>query len=133
MLLKKKLCNILLALDQAKIYWDVDQTFLNDPYHDAGLFVRRFKENWKHYKSNPFEWIVDDFSQSKNIQVIGTPKTIGQAKLAGSIIENIINENPTSSLDKVAIVLGEENLLMPVLYSLPSSVGSFEYYNGIFG
>lgn len=43
----------LVISDQAKIYWDVDKTFLNDPYHDAGLFVRRFKESWKHYKSNP--------------------------------------------------------------------------------
>lgn len=130
---EEKIVQHLLALDQAKIYWDVDQTFLNDPYHDAGLFVRRFKENWKHYKTNIFEWIVDDFSQSKNIQVIGTPKTIGQAKLTGSIIENIINENHVTSLDKVAIVLGEENLLMPVLYSLPSSVGSLNITMGYSG
>jgi hypothetical protein len=130
---EEKIVQHLLALDQAKIYWDVDQTFLNDPYHDAGLFVRRFKENWKHYKANPFEWIVDDFSQSKNIQVIGTPKTIGQAKLAGSIIENIITENEISSLDKVAIVLGEENLLMPVLYALPSSVGALNITMGYSG
>lgn len=127
---EEKIVQHLLALDQAKIYWDVDQTFLNDSYHDAGLFVRRFKESWKHYKTNHFEWIVDDFSQSKNIQIIGTPKTIGQAKLAGNIIENIINENPETSLDKVAIVLGEENLLMPVLYSLPSSVGALNITMG---
>jgi len=130
---EEKIVQHLLALDQAKIYWDADQTFLNDPYHDAGLFLRRFKESWKHYKSNIFEWIVDDFSQSKNIQVIGTPKTIGQAKLAGSIIEGIINENPTTSLDKVAIVLGEENLLMPVLYALPSSVGALNITMGYSG
>ncbi|MRX39507.1 PD-(D/E)XK nuclease family protein [Flavobacterium sp. LC2016-23] len=130
---EEKIVQHLLALDQAKIYWDVDQTFLNDPYHDAGLFVRRFKENWKHYKSNPFEWIVDDFSQSKNIQVIGTPKTIGQAKLAGSIIEKIVAENPLTSLDKVAIVLGEENLLIPVLYALPSSVGALNITMGYSG
>ncbi|MDR7372696.1 PD-(D/E)XK nuclease family protein [Flavobacterium aquidurense] len=127
---EEKIVQHLLSLDQAKIYWDADQTFLNDPYHDAGLFVRRFKENWKHYKTNPFQWIVDDFSQSKNIQVIGTPKTIGQAKLTGSIIENIIKENEISSLDKVAIVLGEENLLMPVLYALPSSVGALNITMG---
>jgi hypothetical protein len=127
---EEKIVQHLLALDQAKIYWDVDSTFLNDPYHDAGLFVRRFKESWKHYKSNTFDWIVDDFSQSKNIQVIGTPKTIGQAKLTGSIIEKIIEENPSTSLDKVAIVLGEENLLMPVLYALPSSVGALNITMG---
>ncbi|KFF04829.1 PD-(D/E)XK nuclease family protein [Flavobacterium reichenbachii] len=130
---EEKIVQHLLALDQAKIYWDVDQAFLNDPYHDAGLFVRRFKESWKHYKSNPFEWIVDDFSQHKNIHVIGTPKTIGQAKIAGSIIENIINENPLVSLDKVAVVLGEENLLVPVLYSLPSTVGALNITMGYSG
>jgi hypothetical protein len=72
------------------------------------LFVRRFK-SWKQYKSNPFEWIVDDFSQTKHSSYWYS-KTIGQAKIAGGIIENIINENPTTTLDKVAIVLGEENL-----------------------
>ena len=127
---EERIIQHLIASDQAKIYWDVDQTFLNDPYHDGGLFVRRFKESWKHYKSNPFEWIVDDFSQSKNIQVIGTPKTIGQAKIAGSIIENIINANPNATLDKVAVVLGEENLLVPLLYSLPSSVGALNITMG---
>ncbi len=130
---EEKIVQHLLALDQAKIYWDADQAFLNDPYHDAGLFLRRFKESWKHYRSNVFEWIVDDFSQSKNIQIIGTPKTIGQAKLAGSIIENLIDQNPDASLDKVAVVLGEENLLVPVLYSLPASVGALNITMGYSG
>jgi len=127
---EEKIIQHLIASDQAKIYWDADQAFLNDPYHDAGLFLRRFKESWKHYKSNPFEWIVDDFSGTKNIQVIGTPKTIGQAKIAGSIIEKINIENPNATLDKVAIVLGEENLLIPLLYSLPNSVGALNITMG---
>ena len=107
---EEKIIQHLISLDKAKIFWDADKTFLNDPYHDAGLFLRRFKESWKHYKTHPFEWIVDDFSQSKNIQIIGTPKSIGQAKISGSIIEEIIEQNPIATLDKVAIVLGEENL-----------------------
>jgi hypothetical protein len=52
------------------------------------------------------------------------------SKIAGGIIENIINENPTTTLDKVAIVLGEENLLVPLLYSLPSSVGALNITMG---
>ncbi|QZK91590.1 PD-(D/E)XK nuclease family protein [Flavobacterium sp. CHNK8] len=131
---EEKIIQHLIASEQAEIFWDVDQTFLNDPYHDAGLFVRRFKENWKHYKVNPFEWIVDDFSKTKNIHFIGTPKTIGQAKIAGSIIENVILESITSQaagkLDKVAVVLGDENLLVPLLYSLPSSVGALNITMG---
>ncbi|OCB77334.1 PD-(D/E)XK nuclease family protein [Flavobacterium crassostreae] len=127
---EEKIIQHLVAANQAKIYWDADQSFLNDPYHDAGLFLRRFKANWKHYKSNPFEWIVDDFSQTKNIHVIGTPKTIGQAKIAGNIIETMLSEHPEVSLDKVAIVLGEENVLVPLLYALPSSVGALNITMG---
>ena len=127
---EEKIIQHLITSNQAKIYWDVDQTFLNDPYHDAGLFVRRFKESWKHYKSNPFQWIVDDFSQTKNIQIIGTPKSIGQAKIAGSIVESSINSNPNKALDKVAIVLGEENLLVPLLYALPENVGALNITMG---
>jgi hypothetical protein len=127
---EEKIIQHLIASSQAKIFWDADQTFLNDPYHDAGLFLRRFKESWKNYKSNPFEWIVDEFSSVKNIHVIGTPKTIGQAKIAGSIIENNILKNPNASLDNVAIVLGEENLLIPLLYSLPNTVGALNITMG---
>ena len=127
---EEKIVQHLIASNQLEIYWDIDQTFLNDPYHDAGLFIRRFKESWKHYKSNPFEWIVDDFSQSKNIQIIGTPKSIGQAKIAGSIVEKMLIENTNATLDKVAIVLAEENLLTPVLYSLPSTVGALNVTMG---
>lgn len=124
---EEKIIKQLLLSDNTKIYWDVDIAFLNDPYHDAGLFVRKFKEKWKYYKSNPFEWIVDDFSKPKNIEIIGTPKTIGQAKIVGSIIEKLSLE---SDLNKVAIVLGDENLLIPLLYALPSTVGALNITMG---
>jgi hypothetical protein len=127
---EEKIIQKLLLTDNTKIYWDVDQTFLNDPYHDAGLFVRRFKEQWKYYKSHPFEWIVNDFSSEKNIEIIGTPKSIGQAKIVGNIIQKLRSNNEDSSLNKVAIVLGDENLLIPLLYSLPSSVGALNITMG---
>lgn len=130
---EEKIIQHLIASEQAEIYWDIDQVFLKDSFHDAGLFVRCFKENWEHYKNHPFEWIANNFSQAKKIQVIGTPKTIGQAKITGSIIEKIIQENHAESLDKVAVVLGEENLLVPLLYALPSSVGALNITMGYSG
>lgn len=128
---EEKIVQHLLATEKARIFWDADETFLNDPFHDAGLFLRRFKENWKHYKSHPFEWIVDDFKQHKNIQIIGTPKTIGQAKIAGKIVEEHAGKETT--LNKTAVVLGEENLLVPLLYSLPSSVTAMNITMGYSG
>ena len=117
---EEKIIQHLLALEQTKIYWDIDQTLLEDSFHDAGLFQRRFKSEWIYYKSHPYEWIVNDFTEAKNIQVIATSKSIGQAKIAGSIIAQ--HATTPEALQQVALVLGEENLLLPVLHSLPSTV-----------
>jgi len=116
---------------RGKVFWDIDKQFIEDPYHDAGLFLRRIKRNWNHYQRNPFEWIVDEFGNEKNIQVIQTPKSVGQAKIAGQIVEQLGEE--ASRLEKVAIVLGEENLLLPVLHSLPSTVSSLNITMGYSG
>ena len=37
----------LISAGQAEVYWDIDYVFLNDPYHDAGLFVRRYQREGK--------------------------------------------------------------------------------------
>ena len=119
----------LLSIEKATIYWDSEETFLKDTFHDAGLFLRRFRAEWSYYKSNPFEWIVNEYQQQKNIQIIGTPKSIGQAKIVGEIIQKQIELN-NQSLQKVAVVLGEESLLIPVLYSLPASIDALNITMG---
>jgi hypothetical protein len=125
---EEKIIQHLLSMQQAPVYWDIDYAFLSDPYHDAGLFVRRFRKEWKQYASHNFEWISEEFIKPKNIHIIGTPKTVGQAKIAGEIIERLQSEG--HSLDKTALVLGEENLLIPILYSLPANVGSLNITMG---
>lgn len=127
---EEKIVQHLLSLNSAKVYWDIDEVFLNDPQHDAGLFVRRFKATWSYYKTHPFEWIATNFAQQKNIQVIGTSKSIGQAKIIGDLIQKQVNNNQQQSLKNVAVVLGDENLLLPVLYSLPSSVDALNITMG---
>lgn len=125
---EEKIFQELLKNDSAKVFWDIDQSIINDPFHDAGLFARKIKNNWGYYKTHPFEWIVDEFNQEKNIQIISTPKSVGQAKIAGKIIEEISQKQ--SDLTNVAIVLSEENLLIPVLYSLPEQVKSLNITMG---
>ncbi|WP_395047368.1 PD-(D/E)XK nuclease family protein [Flavobacterium sp.] len=127
---EEKIVQQLINKGIASIYWDIDSIFLNDISHDAGLFMRRFKNTWPHYKNNPFEWIATNFSEEKNIQIIGTAKSIGQAKIVSGIIDTLISEEPNASLDKVALVLGDENMLIPMLHSLPASVGSLNITMG---
>jgi len=128
---EEKIMQYLLAANQAKVYWDIDDVFLNDTFHDAGLFIRKFKKEWKEYSSQPFEWITDCFQEEKNIQIIGTPKSVGQAKIAGKIIEELVAKD--KNINKTALVLGDENLLIPVLYGLPNTIESLNITMGYAG
>ncbi len=120
---EEKIIKHLLRENKAAIYWDTDRAYLEDNYNQAGYFTRKIKQNWSYYKSNPFEWIVDEFSKDKDIHIIGAAKSIGQAKVVGEILEKQLAENP-ESLSKTALILSEKSLLIPVLYSLPESVGT---------
>ncbi len=114
---EEQIFQYLLNEKDAEVYWDVDQSFVNDPYHEAGLFARRYL-SWPYYKQHYFEWMVDAFSEPKNISIIGTPKSVGQAKIIGQILQDL----PKETIQKTAIVLGDENLLSPLIYSLPNNI-----------
>ena len=116
----------LLQNELASIYWDIDKTFIDSPFHDAGLFTRNHKENWKFFQKNTFNWIESNYSTKKNITIYGVPKAIGQAKTIG----NILNDLPENDIKKTAVVLGDENLLLPTLNSIPKSINAINVTMG---
>ena len=118
----------LLKNNSAKIYWDVDATFINNKKHDAGLFTRQHMQNWSYFKSHPFNWITTNYTTHKNISVFGIPKNIGQAKYIGTLLNAIKKENNT--LQNTAVVLGDENLLIPVLNSIPKGIDALNITMG---
>ena len=118
----------LLQNNLAKVYWDIDEVFLNNPKHDAALFTRQHKLNWKHFKDKPFNWVTTNYSKEKNIAVYGVPKNIGQAKYIGTLLNTIKKEHKT--LNKTAVILGDENLLVPVLNSIPSNIDALNITMG---
>lgn len=110
----------LLQNELAEVYWDIDKVFIENPKHDAGLFTRQHKKKWGYFKTNPFSWISNNYSKHKEISVFGIPKQIGQAKHIGELLEHLINTKTT--LNNTAVVLGDENLLIPVLNALPLNI-----------
>ncbi len=110
-----------------KIYWDADTFFIENDYHEASLFLRTYRQQWKYYKKNSFQWIQDNFSKQKNITFVGVSKNIGQAKSVRQIIQSI----PENNMEKTALVLADEGLLQPVLNSLPDSVQSLNITMGL--
>ncbi|MCR9228224.1 MAG: PD-(D/E)XK nuclease family protein [Flavobacteriaceae bacterium] len=103
------------------IYWDIDSYFLNDPIHDAGLFIRDYQYNWPYYKHGHKIEPQANFLQNKNIRIVGVPKSISQTKYVGQLLQEIGDEN-AMDLTKTALVLADETLLRPMLNAVPSSI-----------
>lgn len=125
---EEKIIQQLLHNKLATIYWDTDKQFMNNKIHDAGLFLRQHKNKWSYFKDHDFNWINDHYSTKKNINIFGVPKNIGQAKAIGTILQDLSKND--ASLKNTAVVLGDENLLIPVLNSVPESVSTLNITMG---
>ncbi len=103
------------------IYWDIDAYFLDSSMHDAGLFIRNYKQTWPYYQRNDLEGIHHNFLSPKKISITGVPKSISQAQYVGNLLAEIQEATPDGIHD-TALVLADESLLNPMLLALPSSI-----------
>lgn len=111
----------------AQLLWDTDPYYVDDPQQEAGSFLRK---NKKTFGISSWQWSENNFKQDdKKITLIGVPKMAGQAKVAGDLLSKIQSVNP--SLDKTSLVLNDENMLAPLLNSLPSSISEFNVTMGL--
>ena len=117
----------LLELDQNEVIWDTDSYFFEDTAHSASLFLRGYKNNWKHYQKNPFTNIASNFIKPKAFSFVGVQKNIGQAKYVGNLLSTYTKEQ----LAQTAIVLADENLLVPLLHSLPENIDEVNITMGV--
>ncbi|MGB5555887.1 MAG: PD-(D/E)XK nuclease family protein [Flavobacteriaceae bacterium] len=113
----------MLLTSNAEIYWDIDSYFLADPIHDAGYFIRKYHKQWPYFKQNDIQGVASNYEQAKNIKIIGVPKNIAQAKYVGVLLKELKAAKPDLFSD-TALVLGNENLLDPILNSLAPEVSS---------
>lgn len=110
-----------LEQENSHIYWDIDAYFLNDPIHDAGLFVRDYQYNWPYYKHGHKIEPQNNFLTKKNITITGVPKSISQTKYVGQLLESM-GQQQDIDLTKTALVLADETLLNPMLNAIPNNV-----------
>ena len=120
----------LLNADKAQIIWDTDSYYINNANQEAGRFIRRYNQSGRFSKGVSPDKKYDDrniiieetllSNEKKSITVIGAAKNVAQAKVAGSLVEEI--KKIDSLLQSTALVLADENLLFPVLHSLPENI-----------
>lgn len=113
----------------ADFYWDYDSPLVHDDNNRASF---RVKDNLQLFPSKHQLEITEDNIKSK-IELIGVPSGVGQAKHISNIITDLIDkgeiENPNEAIN-TAIVLPDENLLIPTLYSIPKEIGKINVTMG---
>lgn len=101
-------------------YFDTDTYYIDDPLQEAGLFLRKnlkvtglinaLGESPTLIKSNP-----------KTIDVYKTQGQVAQAKILSTTLQNdyplLKTEN---NAGKIALILADESLLLPVLQTIPT-------------
>jgi CRISPR/Cas system-associated exonuclease Cas4 (RecB family) len=123
---EEKIIEFLVGNGKAEILFDADAYYVSNPKQEAGNFIRKYIES---RQFGEIKWINNDFLPGeKQITVIGVAQNIGQVKVAGQIIQDIRNAN--NDLQNTAVVLSEENLLIPLLNSLPGDIGEFNVTMG---
>ena len=118
---EKKFFDYLKNNKLAYFYWDYDDSYINNHHHEAGLFLRENIREYKSPESFTNKEIFKSLEQQKNIEIISVPSDVGQAKVISEKLKNT-EENFTESPNKTAIVLADEDLLVPVLHSVPDSI-----------
>ncbi|KEY19504.1 PD-(D/E)XK nuclease family protein [Kaistella antarctica] len=113
---EEKLVRNLMQWDKAQCFFQADEYYINDERQEAGKFLRIIK-TWKEFtETRNFNWIENDFAQSKNIKVYEVSGNITQAK----VLPEIFNEINDEDLSKTAVVLLDENLLPTCLDAMSS-------------
>ncbi len=100
----------------ASFYWDYDIYYSSDEHQEAGHYIR---ENLKLFPNElGMEHYNNFLHNGKQIEYISVPSSIGQAKLISTLTTHLQDEDPRDT----AIVLCDEQLLIPAMYSIPDYI-----------
>lgn len=108
---------------EAHFFWDYDLSYFNDREHQAGLFVRQNVAMFtqKEYAGSSFG--RTHLNKQHKIKVVSAPSDSIQCKYIDTFLAEVIARQGSVGKE-TAIVLTDENLLLPVLYSLPEDIGT---------
>lgn len=113
--------------NSAQIAWDIDSSFLKEKQHPANTFINTYQNQWRPYNKNFISLDHSKYDESKDINIIPTPKSIGQAKAMAYVLNTLTD----SQVKNTAIIINDENLISPILNSIPKSIENVNITMGL--
>jgi len=110
----------------AEVYWDADRFYVDDRLQEAGYYLRRYR-SWIPDPQNAFyEGLLT--RKGKSLRLISVKNKVTQAKVVGKLLQEYVQktyqdgeiEGFKQSINRIGILLPDENMLLPIFYSLPS-------------
>ena len=115
---EQRLLKFMATAADAEFFWDYDSYYTQNREQEAGMFLR---DNIAMFPPRS-EVSHDNFHNIKSVSAISTVSNVVQCKYVAEILRELADKQ--GSLDKrTAIVLTDENLLEPLLHSLPAELG----------
>lgn len=121
---EKRLFAYLRSNHNADFFWDYDDYYFKSDMQEAGRFVR---ENVAAFP--PEEGIThNNLKNIAQLNIVSTATSASQCKYAAQLLAEIAGRDENGNIKPLdrdtAVILTDENLLMPLLYSLPEEFKS---------
>lgn len=112
------------SLGKAKLFWDVDSYYADVVLHEAGHYTRRYAQGKSDLKIDPnYNWKSNRLTtDKKEVQLIAVQRTMAQAQVAGHLLQEKLKSATDSRLSNTAVVLNNEELLIPLLSAMPTNL-----------
>lgn len=103
----------------AQLFWDVDDYYISDRQQESGLFFRDYQKDTV-FGPTFLKELPKDISRGElSLRSYATPLKITQANLVGSILEQA---GKNDAWEDTVVILPDEQMLFPVLNSIPETV-----------
>ncbi|MFN5417465.1 MAG: PD-(D/E)XK nuclease family protein [Flavobacteriia bacterium] len=106
----------LIDAKKGHILFDSDSYYLKDNFHEAGYFIRKFRD---FIQSKDMNLVRNELlTSSKEIEIISCSQLTGQVKVA----QTLLNQIPEEEFSETMVLLADESLIIPLLQNIPKHV-----------
>ena len=102
-------------------YWDYDEVYKDNPAFEAGQFISDDIKLFGNSLSDCHN-LYRGLQQPKDIHFVAAVTDSAQSQYVGEWLQQTLKDNQL--LNKTAVVLCDEHLLMPTLYAIPPTYGN---------